>query len=191
MGTLTSMAEFVSLADARQAMKGSFVATVIAVGDLKSGTKDNKDWSYKKLTLEDTSAKITLTVWNGDIAKFEYGKTYEFHTPWFTNYEGEAVLSLGKYCQVKLAEIQSKPSSTEPEPEPQPSTEPPAETTFLGTNQKITHDEVWAFAVAEATKVYKLGTASGDPHLKDRMILAQVFYKKNMDYLIHRGEKEK
>ena len=115
------MAEFISLADARQAMKGNFIATVVGVGDLKSGTKDNKDWTYKKLTLEDTSGKITLTVWGGEIKLFEYGKTYEFHTPWFTNYEGEAVLALGKYCQVKLVENPVVPDTTptqEPTPEP-------------------------------------------------------------------------
>jgi len=172
-----------SLADARQAMKGSFVATVIAVGDLKSGTKDNKDWSYKKLTLEDVSAKITLTVWGGEIKLFEYGKTYEFHTPWFTNYEGEAVLALGKYCQVKLVEnpeVSHTPSA--PESTPEPSTDTPK----IPLDQKLVHDEIWAFAISEATKVYPLGTAGADPNLTGRLILAQVFYKKNMDYYIHR-----
>ncbi len=43
--------------------------------------------------------------------------------------------------------------------------------------QKI-HDEVWKFAKIEAAKMDELDA-------KGKSILAQVFYKKNMDMLIH------
>ena len=43
--------------------------------------------------------------------------------------------------------------------------------------QKI-HDKVWRFAVEEAAKVSELDAIG-------KNILSQVFYKKNMDMLIH------
>ena len=64
-----------------------------------------------------------------------------------------------------------------------------------GINVEL-HDAVWAFAMVEATKVYPLKMKGGtddiplvDINFTPRMILAQVFYKKNMDYAIHKGIK--
>lgn len=111
------MTEFISLSDARQAMKGSFVGTVISIGDLKSGTKDGNDWSNKKITVEDTSARITLTVWNEEIKLFELNKTYEFHTPWFKMYKDEPVLALGKFAQIVKITSTQQEAITANEPE--------------------------------------------------------------------------
>lgn len=186
------MAEFISLADARQAMKGNFVGTIIAISDLKSGTKDNRDWSKKNITVEDRSAKMTLTAWNGEIKLFELNATYEFTGMWFKSYKDDVYLAMGKGGKVKKIEATTPPTEPTAHQEkttPEPTPEPPTQNVMLTTNQKITHDEVWAFALVEATKVYPLGTAGADPNLTSRLILAQVFYKKNMDYLIHRGGK--
>jgi len=182
------MAEFITLADARQAMKGSFIGTVIKAGDLKSGTTNGKDWTKKNFTIEDVTGQVELTAWGDEINRVKVGCKYEFTNPWWKNYEGEVYLAFGKYATVKLVgtdEINNHPeaeASQEPKPEPESTTESPK----FPLKQKLVHDEIWAFAISEATKVYPLGTAGSDPNLTGRLILAQVFYKKNMDYYIHR-----
>lgn len=64
----------------------------------------------------------------------------------------------------------------------------------INSTQKEVHEEVWAYAVMQAEKVHPVEMKGGtdgyprvDVNFKSRMILAQVFYKKNMDYKIHVG----
>lgn len=96
------MADFLTIAEAKAAMKGSFVGVVITAGDLKSGTKDGKDWSKKVYQIQDATATVPLTTWNDDIAKFKIGGKYEIVNPWWKEYQGNVQLELGKYCEVKL-----------------------------------------------------------------------------------------
>jgi len=94
---------------------------------------------------------------------------------------------------VKLATM-SLDTTNYPESEPTP--QPTREESTLSKIDVDVHNQCWAFGVREATKVYpekfKGGNLSGgeelrvDLNLTSRMILAQVFYKKNMDYLIHK-----
>jgi len=186
------MADFISLADAREAMKGNFIGNVLKVGDLSSGTKDGKDWTRKNFTIQDTSAEMILTAWNGEIKLLEYGKTYEFTGMWFKPYKEDVNLAFGKGGKAVEIKGGSPPTKQPSErtdtsviPEPKPPTGPTDPPKFP-LKQKLVHDEIWAFALVEAAKVYPLGTASADPNLTPRLILAQVFYKKNMDYYIHR-----
>lgn len=67
----------------------------------------------------------------------------------------------------------------------------------INGNYKDVHDEVWAFAIEEARKIYPVvwkgvpGNEAGVPekridiNLRERMIVAEVFYKKLMDWHIH------
>ena len=201
------MTNFGSIAAARQTMKGSFIGKVISAGDLKSGTTDDgKDWTNKQFRIEDSSGKITLTAWGEEIKLFEVGKTYEFTTPWWRNYNNETVLALGKFAKVKMVDAISPSTTAAASPEPQPAAAaPPAaaqpaaptstSTATLGKIDIDTHNQCWAFAVREATQVYPEKFRGGnlssgeelrtDLNLKDRMILAMVFYKKNMDAIHH------
>lgn len=116
------MTEFISLSDARQAMKGNFVGTVMAISDLKAGSKDGKDWTNKRITIEDTTARITLTAWNDEIKLFEHGKTYEFESCWFQLYKEDVNLSISKFGKVRLAQMPAEPKQTTmPPPAPNPS----------------------------------------------------------------------
>lgn len=61
-------------------------------------------------------------------------------------------------------------------------------------NYKDVHDKVWAFAIEEAKKVYPVvmrqvpgdENVHKDINMRERMIVAEVFYKKLMDWHIHR-----
>jgi len=186
MGTLDSMVECEVISNVIGNREKEVKGIVVKQSDLKAGTGQNGDWQMKVFTLEDESGQIEITAWNDDIKKLLLGSVYEIEGIWWKEYEGNWTASLGKYSKV-TSSTQLHVPNVEPIPEPTPTTptESPHPTVILTTNQKIVHDEVWAFALAEATKVYPLGTAGGDPNLTSRLILAQVFYKKNMDYMIH------
>jgi len=173
----------------------SIIVKCVGVGEVKSGKGAKGPYKNQIATLQDHSGMQQLTLWNEDIGKLDQGNYYKLENPFWTVYKDEPQLSLGNYCKVQLAaetdllpppdegsQAAPNPTST---PEPRSTVE--VKDSGIPTEQKITHDEVWAFAMAESTKVHPLGTASSDPDKTSRLILAQVFYKKNMDYLIHGG----
>ena len=97
------MTEFLSIADARQDMKGSIVATVTNIGDLKSGTNARGDWTMKIITLADGSGQVEMALFNNDITKFKLNFKYEIVNPWWkNNAEGKLALALGDYAKVKI-----------------------------------------------------------------------------------------
>ncbi len=94
--------EFISLKDAIADNKGNFVATVIDIGDLKSGTKNGRDWSMKKITVEDVTASLEIGCFGDEISLFKLGYKYEICPWWKEKYEGNPSVGIGKYGQVKL-----------------------------------------------------------------------------------------
>jgi len=97
------MSSQISLADARQAMKGDFRAIVITIGELQSGTSEKGDWTKKNITIEDKTARMSFAAWGDEIKLFELGETYDFVQPWFKEYNGDVTLAIGKYCKVTKA----------------------------------------------------------------------------------------
>ncbi len=96
------MSEFLSIADARQAMKGSIVATVTNIGDLKSGTNAKGDWTMKIITLADGSGREDMAVFNEEIKLFKLNYKYEIVNPWWkVNEKNELAFTLGQYAKVK------------------------------------------------------------------------------------------
>ncbi len=94
--------EFIKISEAKEQLKGSFIGTVIKAGDLKSGTKDGRDWTKKVFTVQDDSADTDLVTWGDDIKLFSVGEKYEFIKPWWKTYEGKISVSLGKYGSAKI-----------------------------------------------------------------------------------------
>lgn len=170
----------------------SIIVKCIGVGEVNSGNGAKGPYKKQIATLQDHSGMQQLTLWGEDIGKLDQGNHYKLETPFWTVYKEEPQLSLGNYCKVQLAgetdllPKEASTTTTETKLEPIPSVE--VKDSHIPTEQKIMHDEVWAFAMVEATKVYPLGTANSDPDKTSRLILAQVFYKKNMDYIIHGGK---
>jgi len=100
-------------------------------------------------------------------------------------------------CKADVIAKKNKPKTLEdstPEPPPaqtlkmRPPTPDPEPETKYYLNTKIPnkvvdiHRDIWGFAIQEATKVYP-----DNDGYKSRLILAQVYYKKLMDYMIHHG----
>lgn len=130
------MTDFKTIEQCKSEMKGNFIGTVISQGDLKSGTKDGRDWTKKNFLIEDATSSIEITAWNEDIQKLKVGGKYEFCGCWWKEYDGKPTLSFGKYAQVKLIgtapttqstmetsgsgteTVQSNSSSTETQTEP-------------------------------------------------------------------------
>ena len=187
--------EFSSITEATVALKGSIKAIVINESDLKSGTTNGKDWTKRSFTIEDSSGRIGMTTWNEDVKKFKVGYTYEIVNPWWKEYEGKPQLDLGKYAQVSVVGSENAPAEAT---QPQEYTSP----TFSKSSIKgevagmKDHDNCWAVAIEEAKKVYPVENIRipdsdkiRDLYLKDRMILAQVYYKKLMDFEIGKARK--
>lgn len=183
------MVDFTPLGQAVQARALNVKGTLAHISELKTGTGQYGEWQMKKITLKDSSGELEIAVWNKDIPKFTMGDYEIINLQWKerSDQPGEWNPSIAKNTVV-MGLDGTKPEPT-PEETPTPETPHQEQSKQISVIQKIIHDEVWAFAMAEATKVYPLGTASSDPDKTSRLILAQVFYKKNMDYLIH-GERK-
>lgn len=94
---------FITIKEAKAAKKGSFIGVVIKQGDLKSGTTNDKDWTKKTFTIEDTSDNVILTAWGDEeISRFKVGNKYEFTSFCWKEYEGKTTLSVGNYGNLKL-----------------------------------------------------------------------------------------
>lgn len=110
--------DFITIKDAIADNKGNFVATVSKIGDLKSGTRNGKDWSMKKITVEDATASLEIGCFNEEMELFKIGCKYEILPWWKERYEGNPNVGIGKYGQVKLigtdkvVESTSKPEET-------------------------------------------------------------------------------
>lgn len=99
--------EFQTLKECIEAKKGAFIGVIIKQGDLTSGTSNpgtssEKDYTYKRFTIQDATGDIELTAWNGDIEKFKVGNKYEFTGFWFKEYKNVIGLAVGKGGKNKL-----------------------------------------------------------------------------------------
>lgn len=93
--------EFKQIKDCVVDSKISFIGVVTKQGDLKSGTKEGTDYSYKKFTLHDITGDIELTAWNNDIEKFVIGGKYEIINAWCKEYKGKLTLGI-QYAEVRF-----------------------------------------------------------------------------------------
>lgn len=109
--------DYITIKEAKSLKKGSFIGVVIKQGDLKSGTKDDRDWTKKTYTIQDATDEVILTAWGEEISMLKVGNKYEFTNPWWKEYEGKITLALGKYATLKLVgtdEINNVNSSETP-----------------------------------------------------------------------------
>jgi len=121
---------FKTISEAKNELKGSFIGTIIKIGELKSGTKNGKDWTKKIFTVEDATASVELVCWGTtEIEKFKQGYKYEFVNPWWKVYEENVSVQLGKYGEAKVIGS-SNTEDTKPQP-PQQSKETKREPTTV------------------------------------------------------------
>lgn len=107
--------EFQTLDKAKDGEKISFIGTVTHIGDLKSGTNNTGDYTYKKLTIEDATTITELTVWNDDIKKFVKGGKYEIINAYAKLYKEKLGLGI-QYGTVKLIGTDKQQSTMDETP---------------------------------------------------------------------------
>lgn len=167
--------EFLKIVDAKEALKGSFKGAVIKAGDLKSGTKNGKDWTKKIFTIEDDTASVDLVAWDSEVADFKIGYVYEIVNPWWKVYEGNASVQVGKYGTAKvIGSANIEPTSTElPETPPVPKEQtvtPP--TTATKEELELLDEGTLNLIKRESVLLYKIRTCveqtlkkfEDDPH---------------------------
>lgn len=123
------MTEFTTIAIAKAQKKGNIKFKVISLGELKQGTTKKQE-SYQKqdAVIKDSSGAMNLTLWNEYIGLLEAGFYYSLENAWWSDYKGDAQLSLGNYHQLeKISEsdfVNSSADESQPTLE-QSSTPPP------------------------------------------------------------------
>jgi len=154
--------EFLKIADAKTALKGSFKGVITKAGDLKSGTKNGKDWTKKVFTITDDTGEADLVAWGDEISQFKVGYTYEIVKPWWKTYEDKVTVQVGNYGTAKVIGSDNTVPDTPPQPKEQtvlspPKTEKPDESKI----EKLTDTELEL--VEEATmKILSISLAVGE-----------------------------
>lgn len=96
------MTEFTTIAIAKAQKKGNIKFKVISLGELKSGTtKKQEPYQKQDAVIKDSSGAMNLTLWNEHIGLLEAGFYYSLENAWWSDYKGDAQLSLGNYHQLE------------------------------------------------------------------------------------------
>jgi len=125
-----SETEFLKIADAKEALKGSFKGIIIKAGDLKSGTSNGKDWTKKTFTIEDESGSADLVAWGEEVSQFKLGYKYEIVNPWWKTYVDKQnvphiTVQVGNYGTAKVIGSEKTIPDTPPPPPAQTLKEKP------------------------------------------------------------------
>ncbi len=89
---------------ARAKKKGSIIVKVIGVGEMTEGTSEKGPWKKQTATLQDASGTQSMTLWNEDIGKLDQGKFYKIENPFWSTYQDQPQLTLGKFAKLHLTE---------------------------------------------------------------------------------------
>jgi len=108
--------EFQTLDQAKAGEKISFIGTIINIGDLKSGTNNTGDYTYKRFLIQDAKATLELTAWDDEIKKFVMGGKYEIINAYAKDYKGKVSLGI-QYAEVKLIGTDKQQSTIDETPE--------------------------------------------------------------------------
>ena len=96
------MGEFTTIALAKAQKKGNIKFKVISLGELKNGlTIKKKPYQKQDAVIKDSSGAMNLTLWNEHIGLLEAGFYYSLENAWWSDYKGDAQLSLGNYHQLE------------------------------------------------------------------------------------------
>ncbi len=140
------MTEFTTIAIAKAQKKGNIKFKVISLEELKQGTtKKQEPYQKQDAVIKDSSGAMNLTLWNEHIGLLEAGFYYSLENAWWSDYKGDAQLSLGNYHQLeKISEsdfVNSSADESQPtleqssaSPATTPGTPPPR---LVGIEDKI------------------------------------------------------
>lgn len=125
------MGEFTTITIAKQQKNGNIKFKVISLGELKQGTtKKQEPYQKQDAVIKDSSGAMNLTLWNEHIGLLEAGFYYSLENAWWSDYKGDAQLSLGNYYELeKISESDFVNSSADAsQPTIEQSSAPPAST---------------------------------------------------------------
>ncbi len=166
--------EFLKIADAKTALKGSFRGVIIKAGDLKSGTSNGKDWTKKIFTIQDDSGDTDLVAWGEEVATFKVGSKYEITNPWWKTYEGKVSVSVGNYGNAKVIGTATAEETAPPPQQKSLDTPKPDNLDEMTTNR--VRDETILLKKMYDTVKLTLGAVDDD---KERLLLfTQLIYQK-------------
>ncbi len=100
-GKLIMPEDFISINDARTALKGSISGTIILAKDIVS--KDS--WTRRDLVIEDKSGSVKLVAWGDDVDKFKLGYVYEIIKPQWKTYNEDVTVSPSKFGNFKCTGV--------------------------------------------------------------------------------------
>ncbi len=148
------MSDFLTIDQARKKFTAgeskniSFIATVIKQGELKSGTKGDKDWTNKRFTLQDSSGEIEITLWDYDVSLLKIGYKYEFLKPYWSDYQGNPQVTNNNYGKITV--IGTATNQTVIDETPEESSTPQADVHNEPT------DDLEKFTLVENTIISKI-----------------------------------
>jgi len=72
----------------------------------KDDVRDVRDGTLKvcDLTTEDDSGRVTVTLWNEDIEKYNVGDTIKITKGWANEYQGKVSVGSGKFGSIEKVE---------------------------------------------------------------------------------------
>lgn len=93
--------ELITLAESKTAGKGNICVTVTNISDLKAGSSSNGDWTRKDVTVQDSSGKERIGMFNelSDILKLNH--KYEITGIYWKDSGGKSYLNFGKFTKTK------------------------------------------------------------------------------------------
>ena len=168
------MSEIISIKEAKEAKKGAICGTVVKMGDLKSGTNNNGDWTMKVITLDDGSDMVDIAAFGDEIKLFKLGAKYELVSPWWKEKEGKLSPVFGKYCQIKMV-------SEPPSPSEAPAEEKKTELKItLDEDQikKIQDESMLIYQIRTITE-RQIKTVEADPNPAMIGQFAEIIYNKH------------
>jgi len=93
--------EFITLAESKAAGKGNICVTVTSISDLKAGSSSNGDWTRKDATVQDSSGKERIGLFNELTDILTLNHKYEITGIYWKESGGKSYLNFGKYTKTK------------------------------------------------------------------------------------------
>jgi len=93
--------DFVTLAESKTAGKGNICVTVTNISNLKAGTSSNGDWTRKDVTVQDSSGKERIGLFNELSEILTLNHKYEITGIYWKESGGKSYLNFGKFTKTK------------------------------------------------------------------------------------------
>lgn len=99
--------------------KADVIVTVVEVGEVREFAKFGKQGRVANATVEDSSGKVTLTLWNEQVDLVKPGDKIQIKNGYVNEWQGELQLTTGKFGTLeKIGESEVAPAAKPVEVKP-------------------------------------------------------------------------